>query len=180
MDVAGCGSNAVFAVVMGSLFSQVPSDAAPGWLSVVIQLGSFGLVAYLIIRGLPALQSDIKIERREERMDFLKALEKLTEDRKLERTDFANAMKVLIEFTRNEVEAIRASARHEVELLRTTFQQEQRDTRLFYAAEAKSMREMYFDSVGAMRTAVHDVRDVANATVNKANVAIEVAKVNKG
>lgn len=187
MKLAGVATAAVFASA-GPLFAQVV-DGGPlaGWLSVFVQLGSFGLVAYLIVKGLPDLQKEVKTERQAERSDFVKALDagraeftaamnSVSKDRKEERADFAAALKVITDFARLEVEAIRAAARQEVENLRAVFVQEQRETRAYFAAEADAVRKVYFDAVGAMRTAVHDVRDVANATVQKANVVLEVAK----
>lgn len=175
MEATLAGSS--FAAASAGVFAQI--DPATGWLSVIIQLGSFGLVAYLIIAGLPALQKAIMAERQAERGDFAKALFGVTEDRRAERVDFAAALRVVTDFARGEVDAIRAAAKGEVETLRAAFMSEQRDARAFYAAEAEAMRKVYFDSAAAMRTAVHDVRDVASATVNRANVAIEVAKVNR-
>lgn len=54
----------------------------PGWLSLVIQLGSFGLIAYLIVYGLPTLQREmigwlknIDIQRQAERESFERVLD---------------------------------------------------------------------------------------------------------
>lgn len=151
-------------------------DPAPGWLSVVIQLGSFGLVAYLIIMGLPSLQREIKVERQTERADYAATLNRITDDRRVERVDFSNAIKVVTDFAHAEIAEIRTSTKVEVDNLRSIFREEQRETRAYYAAEAEAMRKMYFDAVQAMRTAVHDVKDVASTVVNRSNLAIEVAK----
>jgi hypothetical protein len=174
-------------IILGQAQLPVASEA-PGWLSVVIQLGSFGLVAFLIVRGLPMLQKDIQNERAAERADFGKmlvgeradftaALKAVLADRGQERLDFVAALKVVTDHARAEAQSVRQTAREEVDVLRSTFNQEQRETRQFYAGESAQMRKLYTDAVGAMRTAVHDVRDMASQTVNKANVALEVARV---
>ncbi len=146
------------------MFADAPTvgEAGPGWLSVLIQTGSFGLIAYLIVRGLPALQKEIMVERKEERGEFMKAIDSLTTDRRAERVDFANTVKVITDYSRSEMEAIRTSARQEVEALRQTFQQETRET-----------RAVQMEMVNAMRTAVHDVRDVAGVTMNRATAALQ-------
>lgn len=147
------------------------SEAGPGWLSVVIQTGSFGLIAYLIVRGLPVLQKEIMTERQMERADFIKSIESgrveftksieaLTADRKIERQDYAASLKNIMDYSRAEAEAIRSAAHQEMESLRKTFRQEQRETRATYT-----------EMVNAMRTAVHDVRDVASVTMRKAELA---------
>lgn len=141
------------------------ADPAMGWLSVLVQMGSFGLVAYLIVVGLPALNKEIKTDRQTERNDFATALKGVIEERKAERADFTGALQKVIDFTAAQIEGIRTAA-----------DKEKQADRAFYAAEAESMRKMYFESAAAMRTAVHDVRDVAQRTVNKAQVAIDVAK----
>jgi hypothetical protein len=168
----------VAAIVCG-IFAQGTAsvEQVPGWLSVVIQLGSFGLVAFLIVAGLPRLHAELKAERKAERDSFSGMLEKINDDRRTERADFAAAIRAAYDFARVEAEAVRVSAKSEVETLRTVFIQEQRETRAFYADEAKSMRTLYMDAVAAMRTAVHDVRDVANVTVNEARVALKVAEM---
>lgn len=148
-----------------------------GWLSVVIQAGSFGLVAYLIIQGLPALQREIKSERAAERKDFNEALNSLVADRRIERTEFAANLLSITDAFRKEAEAMRTSAKAEMDAARTTFVVEQRETRSFYATEAESLRKVYVDAVADMRTAVHDVRDVASVTMNRANLAVEMSKV---
>lgn len=151
--------------IVGQAVDQLPVAGTASWLTFFVQAGSFGLLAYLIVLGLPALQKELKAERKEERTDFTAALKVVTDDRRLERQDFAAVVKVITDAARTEVEMIRTAAREEVDRLQQVFQQEQRET-----------RKMYIDAVGAMRTAVHDVRDVAQATVNKASVAMEVAK----
>lgn len=128
-----------------------------GILSVVIQGGSFALIAYLIIFALPAMQKDLREERKQERMDF------------------AAALKLVTDSCREEV----MGARGEVERIRVIFQQEQRELRNTFALEMEAMRKMYVDSLGAFRTAVHEVKDVAGITMNRANAAIMKVDLNK-
>jgi hypothetical protein len=133
-------------------------DPAAGWISVVIQSGSFGLIAYLFVVGWPKFQREIKEERKGERDAFTNSL----------REERAESAKM--------VESIRDAARKEVESLRAVFAQEQREMREYYAKEAAAMRQVYADSAAAMRTAVHQMSQAAQNTMNKAAVAIEVAK----
>jgi hypothetical protein len=173
---------ALVANSVGSLLAQadIGSVAAPGWISVIVQLGSFGLISYLIISGLPTLQREMSAERKAERADFSAALGRQIEDAKLARTDFSTAIKVVTDFARTEVESIRAAAKLESEAMRVAFMAEQRDTRQAHARQMEWLNKLYVDSVGAMRTAVHDVRDVANVVTSKAALAVEVAKVTRG
>ena len=63
-------------------------DPATGWLQVAIQAGSFGLVAFLIVIGLPRFQERLTAERKAERDDFARMLNGINEDRKEERKEF--------------------------------------------------------------------------------------------
>ncbi len=146
---------------MAMLFGQAELAGAfggTGILSVLIQAGSFGLIAYLIVMGLPTMQRELKDERKQERVDFMAAL------------------RVVTEGCREEVNGARA----EVERVREIFQTEQRELRATFATEMEAMRRMYVESLNAFRTAVHDVKDVAGVTMNRANTAIMRADIEKG
>lgn len=131
-----------------SIFAQAMTEpAAPGWLGIVIQGGSFGLVAYAIVVGLPKLQKDLQHERAQERADFLAAVKAITE-----------------------------FGRVQIEMFRVTFFDEQKETRAYFANESQLMRQLFTETVTSMRSAVHDVRNVAGVAVNKATVAMEVSE----
>lgn len=158
---------ALWAAWIAGLVAQADPAGGPlaGWMSVVIQFGSFGLIAYLIVQGLPGLQKEIQAERKAERGDFMAALERLSSGRDRERADFSQA-----------ITNISAAARLENEKLRAAFAEEQKQTRECHAVQMAAMQKLYVDVVGSMRTAVHDVKDAAGVAVNKAAVAAEVAR----
>lgn len=152
---------AVLMPVSLGFLAQVDAPPPPGWVSILIQGGSFAVLTYLIVWGLP------------------RSLDAIHGERKAERTDFAASLRTVTGSARVEAEAIRAAAKAEMDAQRNLFLSEQRDTRNFYAKESDQMRQLYMDAVAAMRSAVHDVKDAAQAAVNRAQVAIEVTKASR-
>lgn len=162
---------------------EVPGQAAPSWLQLVVQTGSFGLIAYLIVVGVPKFRKEMADESAKERGEYLRSRESELADRKQERQDFAAAILRVTEFAaqqmdsmraaaRAELEAGRATAKAETDALREAFAQEQRESREFYAREFGELRRLHAEALAQFRTMVHDVRDTAQRTVNKADLAI--------
>ncbi len=122
-------------LLIGSFLAQLDGGPTPpSWLSILLQGGSFAVLVYLVIRGLPA-------------------------ERQKERDDFAGALKTISD-----------NAQRTEDRLQSLF-----------AAEQAETRKLLYDALGAFRTAVHDVRNTAQTTMNKAAVATEVAaKLIKG
>lgn len=96
--------------------------------ALLIQGGSFALLAYIIIFGLPALHKMIAAERKEERADFATSLAKLTDEGKEariafaagvkeQRTDFAAALTSLSSIFRQEAVAERVACEKHFETL---------------------------------------------------------------
>lgn len=152
--------------VLAQMASAETSAGTASWLSVAAQTTNSGLIGYLIIYGLPKMHEAMINERKTERDRFAAALEKaneahivilsrISEERQAERSDFISALKDQ----------------------RQTHVVEQRETRAADALEKAELRKLFIDAIGAMRTAVHYARDVATAVVNRANTAIEVAKI---
>ena len=182
-----------------AVLAQSPTDTLSGWLSVVVQLGSFGLITFLIIRGLPALHEKVSSERTlernaftaelaTERKEFTTALRSVLDERSKDRQDFSANLTRLTEFFQGQAGEVRVAAKAEVEALRSVFAQEQRelriafaqeqrDTRDHYAGEAEAMRKLFIEAAAAWRSAVHDVKNVAGVVMNKANVATEIARM---
>lgn len=48
---------------MDVIFAQTLTDPLPGWASIVLQGGSFGLLAYMVIKLMPASDIANRIER---------------------------------------------------------------------------------------------------------------------
>ncbi len=129
-------------------------DGLANWLQLLVQTGSFGLLAALGLWLYPKIRREMTKERADERRDsakqladaidkFTASLDGINEDRKSERKDF---------------------------------QQEQRETRAFYAKENADLRKMMMELSSQFRTAIHDARDLANNVTSRAAVAVEVAK----
>jgi hypothetical protein len=158
-----------------SAFAQASSpavDPAAGWLSVIIQSGSFGLIAYLIVVGWPKFQKTVREERAEDRKEFGELLAKANADRQTDRTEFTAALRLVTDFATGQISSVRDATRQEVTTIRAAAKDEIETMR----QEQVEMRRMLLEAMTSMRSAVHDVRDVASTTVNKANVALEVAR----
>lgn len=137
------------AFVLMLLAQAVDQASAPGWLSVVIQTGSFGLVAYGVIYGLPWMYRTISDDRQREQLAFSASLKEVTET-----LDKA-------------VDKLTADMRE----MRGTFEREQHASRDFTAKETAELRSMLIQNLTAMRVAVHDVRGVAQMAINKSAIA---------
>ena len=59
------------------LFAQTEMVVS-GWLSLIVQTGSLGLLAYVIVKVLPWFHESIIKERADERKDFRAAIEQIT------------------------------------------------------------------------------------------------------
>jgi hypothetical protein len=69
------------------------------------------------------------------------------------------------------VEEMRATFLAEQNASRSAFAAEQTATRAQYDRELAELRKMLFENMTAMRTAVHDVKDTANALMQKKSLS---------
>jgi hypothetical protein len=173
----------------GVIFAQAMQvDPTAAWFSVLIQTGSFGLIAYLIVFGLPALQKDMKADHQAERADFAEslraardgftaalkegresftaALEAMTADRKAERADFAAAARTITDFANQQIEAMRVEAREETESVRSAGREEARELRVTFAAEQKETRQHYAEEAKNMRAMYIDAVNAMRTAVH--------------
>lgn len=72
-----------------------------------------------------------------------------------------------------ELDKLRKTFEDDQSKQRDAFLVEQAAQRLFASTETKELRTMLIQNLQAMRSAVHDVKDVAQETVNKARAALE-------
>lgn len=131
------------ALLLAQAAAPGPTDALPAWFPLLVQGGSFMLLAFLLIYGLPWLHRQIAKDHKEERADFARSLTKLVDDAREQRTLFMTALDKITDVFKAETSAERATCERHFDAL------------------AAAMRSGNEATVASMRASVEQVQQHA-------------------